>query len=102
MAGRSPRGHCVPFFVALLACAALPARAAGPAPARAVASKDLHAWDAGDDPAALAAWVHQHLRRADADIARLLAAKGARTVAIPFVRMMMRRMSSSSRSHSRA
>src|SRR5256886_2187195 len=80
MAGRSPRGHCVPFFVALLGCAALPARAAGPAPARAVASNDLHAWDAGDDPAALAAWVHQHLRRADADIARLLAAKGARTV----------------------
>jgi len=70
----------VPFFVALLGCAALPARAAGPAPARAVASNDLHAWDAGDDPAALAAWVHQHLRRADADIARLLAAKGARTV----------------------
>jgi hypothetical protein len=53
MVGRSPRGHALPLVVAVLACAALPAWAARAAPARAVASKDLHAWEAGDDPAAL-------------------------------------------------
>ena len=35
----------------------------------------------GDDPASLDAWVHEHLRRADADVARLVAVKGVRTVA---------------------
>src|SRR5580700_7051751 len=74
MVGRS-------LLVAVLACAALPAWAAGAATPKAVASKDLHAWEAGEDPAALDAWVHEHLRRADADIARLLAVKGPRTVA---------------------
>ena len=53
MVGRSLRGHCLPFVAAVLACAALPAWAAGAAPPEAVASKDLHAWEAGDDPAAL-------------------------------------------------
>src|SRR3984893_12301533 len=80
MVGRSLRGHCLPFVAAVLACAALPAWAAGAAPPEAVASKDLHAWEAGDDPAALDAWVREHLRRADADIARLVAVKGARSV----------------------
>src|SRR3984893_6267545 len=80
MVGRSLRGHCLPFVAAVLACAALPAWAAGAAPPEAVASKDLHAWEGGDDPAALDTWVHEHLRRADADIARVVAVKGARTV----------------------
>jgi thimet oligopeptidase len=40
----------------------------------------LHAWAGGDDPAALDAWVHAHMRRADAQVARLLAVKGSRTV----------------------
>src|SRR3984893_10674260 len=80
MVGRSLRGHCLPFVADVLGCAVLPACAAGAATPRAVASKDLHAWEAGDDPAALDAWVHEHLRRADADIARLVAVKGARTV----------------------
>src|SRR6266404_5916762 len=80
MVDRSARGCCLPFVAAVLACAALPAWAASPAPARAAAATDLHAWEAGDDPAALQAWVHAHLRRADADIARLLAVKSARTV----------------------
>ena len=80
MAGRSPRGHCLPFVVAVLACAAAPAWTAGAATPKAVASNDLHSWEAGEDPAALETWVHQHLRRADADIARLMAVKGARTV----------------------
>jgi len=80
MVGRSPRGHCLPFVVAVLACAALPAWAAGAATPKAVASTALHSWEAGEDPAALDTWVHQHLRRADADLARLMAVKGARTV----------------------
>src|SRR5580704_17234671 len=71
MVGRSLGGHYWPLVVAVLACAATP---------QAVASTDLHAWQAGDDPAALDAWVHEHLRRADAGIARLVAVKGARTV----------------------
>jgi thimet oligopeptidase len=41
----------------------------------------LHAWTGGDDPAALDAWVHYHMQRADTAVARLLALKGARTVA---------------------
>ena len=39
----------------------------------------LHAWDGGDDPAALERWVHVHIDRADADIAKLTAVEGART-----------------------
>src|ERR1700693_1444573 len=80
MVGRSPRGHCLPFVVAVLVCAALPAWAAGAATPKAVVSKDLHSWEVGEDAAALDTWVHQHLRRADADIARLMAVNGARTV----------------------
>src|SRR5437764_1378590 len=41
---------------------------------------ELHAWEAGEDPGALEAWVHERLRRADADIGRLLAVTSARTV----------------------
>ena len=80
MVERSPRGQYLPFVAAVLAGAALPAWAAGAAPARALASAQLHAWEAGDDPGALEAWVHERLRRADADIGRLLAVKSARTV----------------------
>ena len=80
MVGRSPRGHYLLCVVAVVACAALPAWAAGAATPKAVASKELHAWEAGDDPATLDAWVHEHLRRADAKVARLVAVKGARTV----------------------
>src|SRR5256885_1246020 len=78
MVERSPRGHSLPFAVAVLACAALsalPARAAGAAAGRGAASLDLHAWEAGEDPGSLDAWVHGHLRRAEADIGRLLAVK---------------------------
>jgi thimet oligopeptidase len=81
MVGRSLRGHCLPLGFAVLAVAALPAWAAGAAPPEAVASTDLHAWEAGEDPAALDAWVHERMRRADAAVARLVAVKGARTVA---------------------
>ena len=80
MVERSPRGQYLPFVAAVLAGAALPAWAAGAAPARPVASSQLHAWEAGDDPGALEAWVHERLRRADADIGRLLAVTSARTV----------------------
>src|SRR3982074_494298 len=80
MAGRPPRGPYLRAVVAVLACAALPAWAAGAATPKAVASKELHAWEAGDDRAAVHAWVREPLRRADAAVARLVAVKGARTV----------------------
>jgi thimet oligopeptidase len=71
----------------LLAPGALPAAAATPAAAPSAAATTpattagLHAWEAGDDPAALDAWVHRHMHLADADVARLVAVKGARTLA---------------------
>jgi thimet oligopeptidase len=43
-------------------------------------SLQLHAWEGGDDAAALKGWVHHHLTRAEADVARLLAVKGTRSV----------------------
>jgi thimet oligopeptidase len=46
----------------------------------AVAAQPVNSWDTGGTPAALEAWVQQHLQAADADIARVLAVKGARTV----------------------
>jgi thimet oligopeptidase len=79
MIRRSHRGHVLPLVLVLLS-AALPAAAAAPASA-APPSLRLHAWELGNDPASLDAWVHEHLRRADADVARLVAVKGARTVA---------------------
>ncbi len=80
MIRRSRHGHVWPLacVLVLLAGSALPAAAAAPPSA---ASAWLHAWEAGDDPASLDAWVHQHMRRADADVARLVAVKGAHTVA---------------------
>jgi len=59
----------------------LPACAAAAAPTSAQGEKALHAWEGGDSPAALEAWVQDRLRRADADVARVLGAKGARSVA---------------------
>ena len=71
-----------PSCACLLALLAAPALlAAAPAAPPAPAATDLHAWEAGDDPAALDTWVHGHLTRADADVAKLLAASGARSVA---------------------
>jgi thimet oligopeptidase len=72
--------------LALLASAALPVAGtttAGPPAVAAAASAagELHAWEAGDDPGALDAWVHRRLHRADEEVARLVAVKGARTVA---------------------
>jgi thimet oligopeptidase len=87
MSARSHRGRIAPFAVGLFACLTLPALDAGAGPAKATASKGaaaasagLHAWEGGDDPAALDAWVHGHLRQADADVARLVAVKGPRNV----------------------
>jgi len=97
-----PRLNCSrgPLVVMLLTGAALPAVAATPATAAATTaastaaapaavksagttrrSAGLHAWEAGDDPAALAAWVHRHMHLADVEVARLVAVKGPRTVA---------------------
>ena len=71
-----------PSCTCLLALLAAPALlAAAPAAPPVPAATDLHAWEAGDDPAALDTWVHGHLTRADADVAKLLAAGGARSVA---------------------
>src|SRR5204862_303388 len=59
----------------------LPACAAAAPPTSAQGEKALHAWEGGDSPAALEAWVQNRLRRADADVARVLGVKGARSVA---------------------
>ena len=84
MIRRSRHGHVWPVasVIVLLAGSALAAAAAAPpSAASASASAWVHAWEAGDDPASLDAWVHQHMRRADADVARLVAVKGAHSVA---------------------
>ena len=83
MSARSPRRVLPGLAVLLLASAALPALAAGASAdaGAAAASKDLHAWESGDSPAGLEGWVQGRLRRADADVARLLKAQGARSVA---------------------
>jgi Zn-dependent oligopeptidase len=60
--------------------AALPALAAA-ATTSPLSSKDLHAWEAGSDPASLESWTQRHLQRARADVTRLLAVKGPRTLA---------------------
>src|SRR6516164_6464134 len=53
----------------------------GPVPAAVPAdAASLHAWESGDDPLSLERWVHAHLQRADADIARVVAVKGTHTV----------------------
>ena len=53
----------------------------GPVPAAVPAdAATLHAWESGDDPLSLERWVHAHLQRADAAIARVVAVKGAHTV----------------------
>ena len=62
-------------LLACLAGAAGPVSAAVPADAA-----SLHAWESGDDPLSLELWVHAHLQRADAAIARIVAVKGAHTV----------------------
>ena len=77
----SPRNHAwsCSVLACLATCAAGAVVAAAPAePAEAAA---LHAWDGGDDPRSLERWVHAHLRRADEDIARVVAVKGTHTLA---------------------
>ena len=71
-----------PLFCSLLVCLAASAATPVPAaaPAEPAAASALHAWEAGDDPASLERWVHAHLQRADAAIARVVAVKGVRTV----------------------
>ena len=68
------------FLACLAAGAAAPAPAAAP-PAQPADASLLHAWQGGDDPSSLERWVRTHLRRADAAIARVVAVKGAHTVA---------------------
>jgi len=50
------------------------------APAQPAATDPLHAWVSGADPAALDSWVKQRLAEEDADIAKVLAVTGPRTV----------------------
>lgn len=80
MVRRIHRGNASSRVLALLSAAMLPALAVAAAGA-AMPAAELHAWERGNDPSALDAWVHGHLRRADADVARLVAVGGARTVA---------------------
>src|ERR1700747_1265306 len=82
MIRRAPRVPTLFLIAVSLGCASVVALAATPgAPTPAPAGADLHAWEGGDDPAALDRWVHGHLQRADAAVARLLAVKGTRTAA---------------------
>jgi thimet oligopeptidase len=67
------------FAIACLGC--VPGRVPAAAPAAPESSATLHAWEAGDDPASLERWVHGHMQRADAAVARVTAVKGARTLA---------------------
>ena len=78
---RIHRGNPLSLVLAVLAAAALPAPAVAAATGAAMPAAGLHSWERGNDPAALDAWVHEHLRRADADVARLVAVAGAHTVA---------------------
>lgn len=61
---------------ALVAAFAIVARAQ----ARPAAEDPLHAWNEGNDPAALDAWVHARLASAQASIDKVTAVKGAHTV----------------------
>src|SRR5215469_16149822 len=59
--------------------AATAAAAAAPAAAPVPAS-DRRAWESGDSPAALEAWVGRRLKHADEAVAKVVAVKGPRTV----------------------
>jgi len=77
---------CAPFISSVRAFVVLVAMASGASAAGAAAPKadpadPLHAWVAGDDPAALESWVDAHLAAARRQVDTLLAAKGARTIA---------------------
>ena len=61
-------------FLAALAAVAVPA------PAQQPAADPLHAWVRGSDPAALEAWVNARLDEEKADVAKLVAVQGPRTV----------------------
>ncbi|MBV8343249.1 MAG: Zn-dependent oligopeptidase [Gammaproteobacteria bacterium] len=63
----------------VLSATALPYAAVAEAPAD--DSVRLHVWEAGDDPPLLETWFRAHLQSADEAVRRLLAVKGARTVA---------------------
>src|SRR5213080_4998606 len=65
MLARSPRGRRPPSFAVVVVCAMLPACAAAAPPTSAQGEKALHAWEGGDSPAALEAWVQNRLRRAE-------------------------------------
>ncbi|MGA9668326.1 MAG: hypothetical protein WBQ94_03915, partial [Terracidiphilus sp.] len=49
-------------------------------PAQQPASDPLHVWVQGNDPAALESWVKQRLASVDADVTKLLAVTGPRTI----------------------
>ncbi len=71
--GRNPRVFAV--LCATIAAGTLTLAAQSPA-----AVDPLHAWVSGKDPAALEVWVNQRLAEEQADIDKLLAVTGPRTV----------------------
>lgn len=79
MPARRPRSRALPVAL-LLAAAALPALAPAHPAAAAAPAADVHAWERGDSPAVLEAWVKRRLKRADAAVARLLAVPAPRTL----------------------
>jgi len=54
--------------------------AVAPLPAQQPTADPLHAWVQGNDPAALEVWIYQRLADAQADVDKLLAVSGPRTV----------------------
>ena len=71
--GRNPRVFAV--LCATIAAGTLTLAAQSPA-----AVDPLHAWVSGKDPAALESWVNQRLAEEQADIDKVLAVTGPRTV----------------------
>jgi thimet oligopeptidase len=72
------RGSTCVLAVLLTAFAANALKVAAQSPAPTI--DPLHAWVAGNDPAALESWVNQRLAEEQADIDKLLAVTGPRTV----------------------
>src|SRR5580692_12021265 len=66
--------------VLLTAFAASTLTMAAQSPAAPTAVDPLHAWVSGKDPAALESWVNQRLAEEQADIDKLLAVTGQRTI----------------------
>jgi thimet oligopeptidase len=73
------RNTCI-LALLLTAFAATALKAASQSPAQSPTIDPLHSWVSGNDPAALESWVNQRLANEQANIDKLLAVTGPRTV----------------------